>query len=348
MDDFRERERFQTKDVIQNDSESVLNLPADYQHSSPYKTITVNSEKRLVSVTLRGGQLTANWKAIALGLAFMTAFIVLLAQCLNSNHIEEAVHSWSGVVLPALLLISILFLGSGLKTLHRRGIGRNLRPGRETWNAEFKGQRCEPVNESGPVAKKTLSNFLIGLIVILPIMWLCISKQREDPTGNSGFGIIAFVLGLWCTAAAFITIRQVMVGASSHRLKLKLSSFPLFLGQRAEMLLTSEDFDVPVDVKTITLRCLAEETVIQEFFEYDKVRSRRKMRVANELYSEERKSTSGAKPSKQHQLTFDLPYDSSLSTKLLQDDPIYWTLRVEGSRGHSRVDASFLVPIYKS
>ena len=348
MDDFKPKEEEALGQKIVKDSSSFPSNPilygrADQESGSGPSSIDVG--RKLVAVDMRAGQMSKGWTGLLTGAAIMlfgVAIIFRAAEATNAAGVNVQVCVLMVCTLPA--LIGLLFFCSAAKTLLHRWERLRLSPGKFTWDAEFKGDHRFAVNESPAVARKYLTNFLVGHIVIVPAFYLACTKALEYGTENLGPAGAVIVLGLWYLLAAYMTMGKFKSYIASRKLTLALKTFPFFLGKTADMTMSTNAGNTSMRITKVILQCILEETVWGSYGGGRKTLSRQ----AWQLYAETREFGSDGSRAKKIQLAFELPDRDDLSTSLLSDDPIYWLLSVEGYCDTLPIDAAFLLPLQES
>jgi hypothetical protein len=351
-EEFKDKEKQALGQRIVENSDPLVFAPilqgAPSGQPSNSSGTSIDLEQRFVLVDLRGAQVLKGWQGIFGGIVIMIFGALLMFQgFLASSAYTMAVRICVLLVCTIPALVGLAFFCSGANSFIHKRQRQHLRPGRPTWEAEFKGDHRFAANQSPKVARKYFVNFLIGNVVLVPGLYLGWTKVFENFKENSGIALITGAASLWYLVAAALTMQKFSAYRASRKLSLVISSFPFFLGQNAEMALTTSDKNSTVQVSKVILRCIREETVVREFGDSLRPRSRTASRQAIQLYGETRSFAADELKGRKIPLVFQLPNKEDLNTSLLCDDPVYWSLSVEGYCDHLPINTSFLLPVYK-
>jgi hypothetical protein len=226
--------------------------------------------------------------------------------------------------------VGVLFAPAALKPFGRLGAlmlrrrrirrGRALRPSEPwTWDGAWVNRSVsQPVERT----RRGRSRLLRGLVLLLAAGLLAVAFRFVLP--------IAVVFGVPSAVLLWLGYRDVRAGS----LLLSSSSWPLFTGERAELMLGVSDGGARFDRATATLRC------VEEF----PGRKRPVWCTWTEYRAIERDDAPG--PGHDALLTFDIPA-SAPGTRLDVPDACWWELEVFGETDAGKVREKFVVPIYE-
>lgn len=217
----------------------------------------------------------------------------------------------------------------------------------EPWHWDFSWPDNSAADIGLAQAFKGLFGVLMGIGIILPANYFLI---REVEFPFSVFGLVVMVLfDLILLISLGTVLNRILVQFAHRGCKLSISEFPLRLGSPIQLTLSPCRAWEDVENLKCTLRCVEEECELrrQTMAGSQVSRGRTVTKVAFQLYAEEQTITGEQiRANEPVTLSFGLPSQSELQTRLAKTPSQHWELIVEGKRPGLDLHKRFLLPVY--
>ncbi|QPJ63066.1 MAG: hypothetical protein G3M70_14755 [Candidatus Nitronauta litoralis] len=223
----------------------------------------------------------------------------------------------------------------GLSLKVRLEAGREHQPDKPwLWDYDW-----EPLGISETKHKEVINHFMVAVFLIIflsPFNWWAFMSEDSSAMVVGIVGFFDLIL-LIVSGHAFYKLFQLIKYGNS---RLRFGNFPFFLGSRADLIL--EGLPNHMDHLGIKLRA------VEEAYEMrGSGKNRRQQVVCYKRYEEERsQSNISIGPDGRFKITWDLPTDNDLGTRLAERPAFFWEMVIEAQTPGIDYSARFLVPVY--
>ena len=288
-----------------------------------------------------------DWPAILFGLPFMAMGGFFVAISLGIIPCDESkfqaphhvVTAAGGAFFAAGFWVFSYGLLTFLHRLEKERMERNWPT--EIWRADY---RWDPrgVTDRGMagVGQKFFSAAL-GAVLIFPFNWIIFSLKQIP----GWVRIFIIIFDVWVFSYFIGGIYQLLRCWKYKTSCLEFGSFPFFLGDKMEAVLLSRIALQNAKNLTVTLRCVEE-----KYETRDTGDNRSQVVVAYQIYAETLEFSDlriYGYEALRIPLSFSLPLDAALETRLRDRPARYWELLVKAPTPGINYAANFLVPVYK-
>jgi hypothetical protein len=288
----------------------------------------------------RTGTALPGWKGILFALPFL-AIGVVLALLVATNRVR------SEAPRGALYGFAAIFAASALQFIQRsvRSIVRERRWARlralgdpAPWRSEFPWDRRGSIGDSGRVFGAALFALAGMSAFLVPFAWLAFSPLRGlDSWAFRGsiafFGLFLAGLAGW---VAYLLARRLKYGPGF----LRFGHFPFLLGEAADLRLEPPRHARGLRRLEVALRC------VEERIERQRDREGEHAFVSRWQLWAETRTVDADLGGSGLELSFALPADPALGTRLSAESPRYWELVARGAAPGVDYASAFLVPVY--
>ncbi len=282
------------------------------------------------------------WPSVIFGIPFLSVGVFIFLLSIGVVPVDPgSVHAPMWVLSAAGLMFGLpgaFLMVHGAKGLSRKvrlEAGREHRPDKPwLWDFDW-----EPLGISEAKHKEVLNHFwgvFFLMIFLVPFNWWAFLS-------NDSSGMVVGIVGF------FDLILIIVIGTTFYKLfqlikygnsRLRFADFPFFLGAPADLIL--EGLPAQMDMLSIKLRA------VEEAYEMrGSGKNRSQQVVCYKRYEEERINENvSIGPDGKFKMTWDLPNDKDLGTRLGDRPAFFWEMVIEAQTPGIDYSARFLVPIY--